>query len=91
MTHVTMKEDRSRLSIYRFHDHMPIRFDREISWTIEWRNEDVGFGQWKGWVDYATVFYWYQDQPGGYWHVPLPPLAERCLEMIPAPKKNATK
>jgi hypothetical protein len=82
MTHLTMKGDRSRLSIYRFHDHMPIRFDRELVWTIDWRNEDVGFGRWEGWVDYATVFYWYQDQPGGYQHMPLPPVAERCLEMI---------
>ena len=31
MTHLTMKGDRSRLSIYRFHDHMPIRFDRRVS------------------------------------------------------------
>ena len=85
MTHLTMKGDRSRLSIYRFHDHMPIRFERELVWSIDWRNEDIGFGQWKGWVDYATVFYWYQDQPGGYRHVPLPPVAERCVEMIPAP------
>jgi hypothetical protein len=38
-------------------------------------------------VDYATVFYWYQDSPGGYRHEPLPPLAERCLEIIPAPRK----
>jgi hypothetical protein len=70
---------------------MPIRFDREISWTIEWRNEDVGFGQWQGKVGNATVFYRYRDQPCGYRHVPLPPLAEGCLEMIPAPEQNATK
>lgn len=82
ITHLTMKEDRSRLSIYRFHDHMPIRFDHELAWTLDWRNEDVGFGQWNGWVDYATVFYWYQDKPGAYHHAPLPPVAERCLEMI---------
>ena len=39
ITHLTTKGDHSRLSIYRFHDHMPIRFDRELVWTIDWRNE----------------------------------------------------
>lgn len=85
MTHVAAKDDRSRLSIYRFHDHMPIRFERELVWTIDWRNEDVGFGQWKGWVDYATVFYWYQDAPGGYRHEPLASVAERCADILPPP------
>jgi hypothetical protein len=86
MTHLTMDGARSRLSIYRFHDHMPIRFDREIVWTINWRTEDPGFGKQSGWVDYATVFYWYQDRPGAYRHEPLPLVSERCRDLLPAPE-----
>ncbi len=87
MTHVA-GGPASRLSIYRFHDAMPIRFERDVVWTIDWKNEDVGFGKQKGWVDYASVFYWYQDSPGGYRHEPLPPVAERCLDILPAPEKT---
>lgn len=86
MTLIDTQGPRSRLSIYRFHDHMPIRFDRELRWTIDWRSEDVGFGRQRGWVDYATVFYWYQDAPGGFRHEPLPPVAERCLDILPGPE-----
>ncbi len=28
-------------------------------------------------VDYATVFYWYTNSPGGYKHKPLPPVEKR--------------
>jgi len=77
---------RSRLSIYRFHDHMPIRFDKELRWFIDWSNET--FGRQKGWVDYATVFYWYQDSPAGFRHEPLPPVAVRCLDVLPKPEKT---
>ena len=87
MTHIAAGPA-SRLSIYRFHDHMPIRFEREFAWTIDWRNEDVAFGKQKGWVDCATVFYWYQDSPGGYRHEPLAPVAERCLDILPMPEKT---
>ncbi|MBI5384980.1 MAG: DUF2961 domain-containing protein [Verrucomicrobia bacterium] len=86
MTHILTRGPTSRLSIYRFHDHMPIRFDRELVWTIDWRSEDVGFGKQRGWVDYATVFYWYQDSPGGFRHEPLPPVAERCLDILASPE-----
>jgi hypothetical protein len=72
MTHLVMQDATSWLSIHRFHDHMPIRFAREIAWTIDWRSEDVNFGKQSDWVDYASVFYWYQDAPGGYRHEPLP-------------------
>jgi hypothetical protein len=33
-------------------------------------------------VDYASVFYWYQDDPAGYKHEPLPPASERRLTML---------
>jgi hypothetical protein len=72
---------KSRLSIYRFHDHMPVRFDKSLTWWICWQNET--FGKQRGWVDYATVFYWYQDSPAGYTHEPLPPTAMRCCDILP--------
>lgn len=81
----------SQLSIYRFHDHMPIRFERSLRWSINWMHE-LGFSknpQYQEaanrggcWVDYATVFYWYADRPGGYKHPPLRSVAERQKLMI---------
>lgn len=79
------------LSIFRFHDHMPIRFRRSLSWRINWGQErhmhgsnefrdgmaSVSSDPERCWVDYASVFYWYQGEPGGYSHVPLDPPAER--------------
>jgi hypothetical protein len=76
---------RSRLSIYRFHDHMPIRFDKELRWLIDWKNET--FGKQQGWVDYATVFYWYQDSPAGHRHEPLPTVRDRYLDILPPPDR----
>jgi hypothetical protein len=87
MTYLQMNGPTSRLSIYRFHDHSPIRFEKELSWFIDWKNEDPYFGKQSGWVDYATVFYWYQDSPAGFKHAPLPAVAERCLEVLPEPKR----
>lgn len=89
------------LSIYRFHDYMPIRFNREITWTINWEYEyrdhpDLAtFKQRKseggGWVDYATVFYWYQDHPAGYKHAPLPAAAERIQDLLRSSRGEAPK
>jgi hypothetical protein len=79
------------LSIYRFHDHMPIRFDQSLTWSINWQHEKffTGKPEWaeraqKGgcWVDYATVFYWYQGSPAVFAHEPLPPLDKRSLPML---------
>ncbi len=90
----------SRLSIYRFHDHMPIRFDKSVKWTIDWSHE-VAFIKSKVWpqkvdaggcwVDYATVFYWYSDNPGGFKHEPLPPAEERSRLLLHSSKTNETK
>jgi hypothetical protein len=33
-------------------------------------------------VDYAVVHYWYQDAPGGYEHLPLPPPEERGRSLL---------
>jgi len=92
-------EDLSRLSIYRFHDHMPIRFNKSLRWHINWR-EEKGFvrkPKWpklvaRGgcWVDYATVFYWYQDDPGGHKHEPLHPISERHKTLLHSSTKPAS-
>lgn len=96
----------SRLSIYRFHDHMPIRFRNSLAWRINWQHETGSFAAMKkaaegggAWVDYAAVFYWYQDAPGGYRHAPLEPLADRQktvlrpaeASQVPAAKPPADK
>ncbi len=84
-------KDVNRLSIYRFHDHMPIRFTKSLKWHINWQNEKffTANPKWQMavngggcWVDYATVYYWYQTVPGGFPHQPLPPLADRMKTML---------
>ena len=87
--------DINQLSIYRFHDHMPIRFNKQLRWHITWKNEKtfIEIAKWAKpwakalardgcWVDYATVHYWYQSIPGGYKHKPLHPVAERQKLML---------
>ena len=85
--------DLNRLSIFRFHDHMPIRFERELKWSIDWTHEFWQHPEWlkpirkrrqEGgcWVDYATVFYWYQDSPAGFVHPPLEPLDQRIRPLL---------
>ena len=86
--------DTSYLSIFRFHDHMPIRFNKELEWKINWEHELDGKSKdylpiikktienGEGYVDYATVFYWYLNVPGGYVHDSLAPIEERQLRMI---------
>ena len=79
-----------RLSVYRFHDHMPIRFAEHLLWRINWRYERH-FNESPQWrrkhdealerggcrVDYATVHYWYHESPGCHTHDPLQPLEAR--------------
>ncbi len=90
MTHI-QKTDTLALSIFRFHDYMPVRFSRQLTWRINWKYEfyweskqqyllDVEDKARRGgcWVDYATVFYWYQDVPGGYRHAPLEEVDRRA-------------
>jgi hypothetical protein len=90
------------LSLFRFHDHMPIRFQRELRWTIDWTYEfktnlvgeitpymnkiDDAAQAGGCWVDYATVFYWYQDDPAGYQHEPLAPVQERSKMLLRSSK-----
>ncbi len=88
----------SRLSIYRFHDHQPIRFREEVRWSINWREERAitGLPAWGErvaadgcWVQYDAVYYWYQDQPAGYTHEPLPPPAERQSPLTRSSRPSA--
>jgi hypothetical protein len=84
--------DTAELSIFRMHDHMPVRFEKSFGWSINWqyetmfawpqywRRETVPDG---GWVDYAAVTYWYMNSPAGYDHEPLAPLAERSKNLLP--------
>jgi hypothetical protein len=89
------KGDTARVSLYRFHDHMPIRFTNSVRWHINWSQErlyttgEPQAGMWDTalqrngcWVEYAHVYYWYQDQPGGFEHTPLPPVEERIKPML---------
>ena len=88
------KGDTNRVSMYRFHDHMPIRFTKSIRWHINWSQErdfttGPNGGKWDTalqrdgcWVEYAHVYYWYQDQPGGFQHIPLPPVEERIKPLL---------
>ncbi len=83
--------DINRLSIYRFHDHLPIRFDKSLRWHINWQHEKFftknpkwheAVAQGGCWTDYATVHYWYQSVPAGFTHQPLRPLSERMKTML---------
>jgi hypothetical protein len=87
------------VSMYRFHDYMPIRFQKSVRWRIDWSGErhmreflDGDFQASKGrggcWVDYAVVYYWYQEEPGSFRHAPLETPEERRAMMLhpnPAP------
>ena len=90
---INENDGKMELSIYRFHDHMPIRFAKEISWRINWEFEFFRNTEFHDklarlvaangcWVDYATVFYWYQDSPGGYKHQPLREVGLRTKEFL---------
>ncbi len=89
----------NRLSVYRFHDQMPIRFSKSLKWHINWQHETffTARPEWpkavkKGgcWVDYATVHYWYQTVPGGFQHAPLGPVPDRQKPIL-RPSKEAPK
>lgn len=75
------------LSFFCFHDDKPIRFNKSLCWRVNWTNDIFGkeFSDEskKGgfWVDFATVHYWYQDNPAGYQH-DLPPLTIRTADLL---------
>lgn len=85
-------ETPSMLSAYTFRHHNPIRFRRSFdlrtNWRPDWNNRDefqkdlkTVHDNGRGWVDYATTYYWYQ-QSVGHDHEPLPPLQERIKPIL---------
>jgi len=98
MPHLKM-DDVQELSIYRFHDHMPLRFRESLTWEINWREEQMvknmnlegakrlaeAAAAGGCWVDAAWVTYWYMDSPGGYDHKPLPPVTVCEPSRVQAP------
>ena len=88
----------SLISTYRFHHHLPIRFNESFDLCIDWRGEPHinGNNYWGKmikhahaiggcWVDMATVHYWYQDNPGGFEHAELEPLELRSKTIAKRP------
>lgn len=80
------------LSIYRFRASNPLRFCESLEWRVNWSHEwrhNADFqrriaalhAEGKGWVDYATTFYWYQEAVG-FEHAPLLPLSERVQTVL---------
>ncbi len=81
----------AKLSTYRFHHHLPIRFKTSLDWKIDWSNDEPCWSRtaffkdiWKPalekggcWAHFNTVHYWYQTDPGGYKHQALAPMPER--------------
>ena len=87
-----------KLSVYRFHDQMPIRFNKSLRWHINWKHErgwtrrpewQEAVDRGECWIDYATVHYWYQTTPGGFKHQPLRPVADRQKTMLRPETKPA--
>lgn len=80
-----------RVSVFRLHDAMPIRFRSRLRWHINWREERMFTGkpEWASavnrggcWVDLASVHYWYQNDPGGYRHAPIESIPDRQRAML---------
>ena len=82
----------SMLSIYRFRGSNVIGFSKSLDLRIDWshefrQNEDFQremarlHEAGRGWIDYATTYYWYQETPG-FSHGQLPSLGERVREVL---------
>lgn len=80
------------LSVYRFYSLNKIRFNKSFDLRIDWSNEFTNnekvqnkleelYKSGRGWVDYATTYYWYQ-QSVGYEHPPLITLDQRCKAVL---------
>ena len=60
----------------------PVRLAKRLAAQVPCSRREAELYITGGWVDYATVFYWYQNNPGGFTHDPLPPCAERRKVML---------
>ena len=94
------RETLAQVIAYRFRDRNVVPFDKlfdvRIDWSHEWtKNESFQTRMGEihreggGLVDYATVWYWYQDRPG-FDHGALMPLEERAARVL-SPCAEATR
>lgn len=92
-------EKPAQIIAYRFRDRNVIPFDKSldvrVDWTHEWRTNAEFQAKMKtistaggGIVDYATVWYWYQDRPG-FEHGSLLPCEDR-VRCVLRPCEQAT-
>ena len=86
------------VSIYRFRGNNTIGFNKSLDLRINWANDYTDKKLFlkriskinsknRGWIDYATTYYWYQNTVG-YEHEPLMPLNERIKLIL---KSNLEK
>jgi len=85
-------ETPSLLNIYRFRGTNVVRFAKSFDLRIDWSNEWTAHERFqqeiaglhskgRGWIDYATTYYWYQQRVG-YKHEDLISLAERAKPIL---------
>ena len=88
------------LSIYRFRINNTIGFNKNLDLRINWANDftDNNYflkriarinSEGRGWIDYATTYYWYQSEIG-YDHDPLLSLDERTKLILKSNLNNNT-
>jgi len=86
------REEPAQVIAYRFRDRNVIAFgkslDVRVDWTHEWRDNEQFQTEMRaisaaggGIVDYATVWYWYQDHPG-FDHGPLMLCEDRAKSVL---------
>ena len=85
-------EDPALVSTFRFRTRNVIPFARQLEWRVNWSHEFKGNKSFHkrlakrvdaggAWVDYATMYYWYQDTPS-HEQGPLMPLDERIRTVL---------
>ena len=94
---IAYRQDPCMVSIYRFHDTNPIRFEKSLDLHINWTKENHFTHEFEAfrqlaregrlWIDYAATHYWYQDAIG-FAHPPLLPLADRVRPVLRSNRKS---
>lgn len=93
--HAGKEDGLSMVSMYRFSDANPLRFERSLELRLDWTSEywfDEALvraladfrrlaAQDRLWVDYATTYYWYQADVG-HAHAEMLPLDERLQRIL---------
>lgn len=95
-------ENPAQIIAYRFRDQNVIPFDKSLDLRVDWSHEFQKNESFQtkmreinraggGLVDYATVWYWYQDRPG-FDHGSLMPCEDRAKRVLnPCPKTLAVQ